>query len=285
MLRLLFLFGLLFSSLCNAQDKEIAITMDDLPLVASQMNTPGNKQRSTERFTQIIQTFQKYKVPATGFVIAGAIEKGQWEFLEQFRQAGFMLGNHTYSHYNLNQISAEKYIADVDRADKILTPIMTEPKYFRYPYLAEGNKKNKQKVYDYLNEHHYIIAPVTIDSKDYEFNKMAYGVPFRARAAYIQKLKARYLAFIWKQTLLAEKKSEGKNGKQILLIHANLLNSYLLGDVLEMYQKNGYKFISLTDALKNPAPALNFPPVPEHKNNKNGAGLETLLEDEMSYIN
>ncbi len=285
MLRLLFLFGLLFSSLCNAQDKEIAITMDDLPLVASQMNTPGNKQRSTERFTQIIQTFQKYKVPATGFVIAGAIEKGQWEFLEQFRQAGFMLGNHTYSHYNLNQMSAEKYIADVDRADKILTPIMTEPKYFRYPYLAEGNKKNKQKVYDYLNEHHYIIAPVTIDSKDYEFNKMAYGVPFRARAAYIQKLKARYLAFIWKQTLLAEKKSEGKNGKQILLIHANLLNSYLLGDVLEMYQKNGYKFISLTDALKNPAPALNFPPVPERKDNKNEAGLETLLEDEMSYIN
>ncbi|WP_133135192.1 polysaccharide deacetylase family protein [Legionella rowbothamii] len=285
MLRILFLFTLLFSSLCNAQDKEIAITIDDLPLVASQMNTPGNKQRSTERFTQIVQTFQKYKVPATGFVIAGAIEKGQWEFLEQFRQAGFMLGNHTYSHYNLNQMSAEKYIGDVERADKILAPIMTEPKYFRYPYLAEGNKKTKQKVYDYLNEHHYVIAPVTIDSKDYEFNKMAYGVPFRARAAYIQKLKSRYLAFIWKQTLLAEKKSEGKNGKQILLIHANLLNSYLLGDVLEMYQKNGYKFISLTDALKNPAPALNFPPVHEPKDEKESDGLEPLLEDEMLYIN
>lgn len=285
MLRILFLFTLLFSSLCNAQDKEIAITIDDLPLVASQMNTPGNKQRSTERFTQIVQTFQKYKVPATGFVIAGAIEKGQWEFLEQFRQAGFMLGNHTYSHYNLNQMSAEKYIGDVERADKILAPIMTEPKYFRYPYLAEGNKKTKQKVYDYLNEHHYVIAPVTIDSKDYEFNKMAYGVPFRARAAYIQKLKSRYLAFIWKQTLLAEKKSEGKNGKQILLIHANLLNSYLLGDVLEMYQKNGYKFISLTDALKNPAPALNFPPVREPKDEKDSDGLEMLLEDDMLYIN
>ena len=285
MLRILFLFTLLLSSLCSAQDKEIAITIDDLPLVASQMNTPGNKQRSTERFAQIIQAFQKYKVPATGFVIAGAIEKGQWDFLEQFRQAGFMLGNHTYSHYNLNQMSAEKYIGDVERADKILAPIMTEPKYFRYPYLAEGNKKTKQKVYDYLSEHHYVIAPVTIDSKDYEFNKMAYGVPFRARAAYIQKLKSRYLAFIWKQTLLAEKKSAAKNGKQILLIHANLLNSYLLGDVLEMYQKNGYKFISLTDALKNPAPALNFPPIQEHKDENDSSGLETLLEDEMFYIN
>ncbi|KTD72682.1 polysaccharide deacetylase family protein [Legionella tucsonensis] len=260
MLKLLFVFIALFSSVCFADEKEIAITIDDLPLVASRMNTPGNRERSTERFTQIVQTFQKYKVPVTGFVIAGAIEKGQWDFLEQFRQAGFMLGNHTYSHYNLNQISAEKYIADLERADKILTPIMTQPKYFRYPYLAEGNKGKKQEVFDYLKEHNYTIAPVTIDSKDFDFNAMLYKVPYRSRVEYVQKLKPRYLAYIWQQTLKAEKRAKGKNAKQILLIHANLLNSYLLGDVLEMYQKNGYKFISLTEALKNPAPIINFSP-------------------------
>ncbi len=261
MLQLFFLFTALFSSVCFAQEREIAITMDDLPLVASRMNTPANKQRSTERFMQIVQAFQKYKVPVTGFVIAGAIEKGQWEFLEQFRQAGFMLGNHTYSHYNLNQMSAEKYIADIERADKILAPILTTPKYFRYPYLAEGNKTTKPQVREYLNAHQYIVAPVTIDSKDFAFNDMTYKVPYRSRVEYIQKLKPRYLAYIWKQTLLAEKKANGKNGKQILLIHANILNSYLLGDILEMYQKNGYKFISLTEALADPAPAISFPAV------------------------
>ncbi|MCW8469615.1 polysaccharide deacetylase family protein [Fluoribacter gormanii] len=275
MLKLLFLFITLFSSVCLAAEKEIAITMDDLPLVASKMDTPGNRQRSTERFTQIVQTFQKYKVPVTGFVIAGAIEKGQWDFLEQFRQAGFMLGNHTYSHYNLNQISAEKYIADVDRADKILTPIMTQPKYFRYPYLAEGNKGKKQEVYDYLNKHNYTIAPVTIDSKDFDFNEMLYKVPYRSRVNYIQKLKPRYLAYIWKQTLRAEKNAKGENAKQILLIHANLLNSYVLGDILEMYQKNGYKFISLTEALKNPAPMIDFSPSMKKDT------LEEQLENEL----
>ncbi|QMT59522.1 polysaccharide deacetylase family protein [Legionella sp. PC997] len=260
MLKLFFFLITLVSSVCFADDKEIAITMDDLPLVASRMDTPGNRQRSTERFTQIVQTFQKYKVPVTGFVIAGAIEKGQWDFLEQFRKAGFMLGNHTYSHYNLNQLSADKYIADVSRADKILTPIMTEPKYFRYPYLAEGKNDKKQKVFDYLKEHNYTIAPVTIDSKDFDFNEMLYKVPYRSREKYIQKIKPRYLAYIWKQTLRAEKNAKGENAKQILLIHANLLNSYVLGDILEMYQKNGYKFISLAEALKNPAPIINFSP-------------------------
>lgn len=285
MFKLLFLIIIFFSSICFAQEREIAITMDDLPLVASRMNTPGNKQRSTERFTQIVETFQKYKVPVIGFVIAGAIEKGQWEFLEQFQKAGFMLGNHTYSHYNLNQMSADKYITDIDRADKILSPIMTTPKYFRYPYLAEGNKDKKQKVYDYLNEHHYIIAPVTIDSKDFEFNEMLYRVPYRSRVQYIQKLKPRYLAYIWKQTLQAEKRSDGKNTKQILLIHANLLNSYVLDDILAMYQKNGYKFISLTDALKNPAPAINFFP-----SNTKGDQLEyellgiPLNESKQNYV-
>jgi len=278
MLKLLFLFTALFSSICFADDeKEIAITMDDLPLVASRMDTPANRQRSTERFTQIVETFQKYKVPVIGFVIAGAIEKGQWDFLEQFRKAGFMLGNHTYSHYDLNQVSVDKYIADIDRADKILTPIMTQPKYFRYPYLAEGNKDKKQKVYNYLKEHNYTIAPVTIDSKDFDFNAMLYKVPYRSRVNYIQKLKPRYLAYIWKQTLKAEKSAHGKNAKQILLIHANLLNSYVLGDILEMYQKNGYKFISLTEALKNPAPTIKFSPT--LKKDTLGQELENELLD------
>jgi peptidoglycan/xylan/chitin deacetylase (PgdA/CDA1 family) len=259
MAKFIFLSLFLFLTVAQAQTHEIAITIDDLPLVASKMDTPGNQKRATDRFNKIVQTLIENKVPATGFVIAGAIEKGQWAFLEEFRKAGFMLGNHTYSHYNLNRMSAEKYIADVDRADKILAPIMTEPRYFRYPYLAEGNKQTKPKVQDYLAEHHYVIAPVTIDSEDFKFNERLYKVPFRTREAYINKIKGEYLAHIWKRTLNAEKRSKGADSKQILLIHANVLNSYVLGDIIDMYRKHGYTFISLTDALKNPAPEILLP--------------------------
>lgn len=248
----------LYACTSLAESREIAITIDDLPLVASKMDTPGNQQRSTERFDRIIAALTENQVPATGFVIAGAIEKGQWEFLERFRNAGFTIGNHTYSHYNLNRMNAEKYIADLDRADQKLTPLLSEPKYFRYPYLAEGNKTTKPEVLAYLNEHHYVVAPVTIDSKDFEFNERLYKVPFRTREQYVGKLKNQYLAYIWKQTLKAEKRANGEPVKQILLIHANLLNSYLLGDIIQMYKENGYKFITLTEALKNPAPTLEI---------------------------
>lgn len=244
---------------CFGQTREIAITIDDLPLVASKMNTPANQQRATERFASIVKAFSENKVPATGFVIAGAIEKGQMAFLQQFVDAGLSLGNHTYSHYNLNQKPADKYIADIARADKILAPLLTTPKYFRYPYLAEGNKKTKPLVLEYLAENHYTVAPVTIDSKDFAFNEQLYKIPFRSRVDYIQKFKSKYLAYIWKQTLLAEKRANGKPVKQILLIHANLLNSYLLNDVIKMYKDNGYTFISLSQALENPAPELLAP--------------------------
>ncbi len=244
---------------CYGDTKEIALTIDDLPLVASQMNNPGNQQRSTERFMRMVQTLIDTEVPAVGFVIAGAIEKGQWEFIERFRNAGLMIGNHTYSHRNLNQIGADKYIADIERADKVLAPVMTAPKYFRYPYLAEGSQQNKQKVLDYLAANHYTVAPVTIDSKDFQFNAELYNVPYRSRENYIlNKMKPRYLAYIWQQTLRAEKRAKGQPVKQILLIHSNLLNSYLLGDIIQMYKQNGYKFITLTAALENPAPAITF---------------------------
>ncbi len=63
-------------------------------------------------------------------------------------------------------------------------------------------------------------------------------------------------------------KLTGSPGKQILLIHANLLNSLCLGDIINMYEEKGYKFISLEEALgNNHASATNnqLPAVQESK--------------------
>ena len=79
------------------------------------------------------------------------------------------------------------------------------------------------------------------------------------RTMYLNKLKGDYLAFIWKQTLRAEKHAEGQPVKHILLIHANVLNSYVLEDIIKMYKDKGYTFITLTEALKTPVPVLSLP--------------------------
>jgi peptidoglycan/xylan/chitin deacetylase (PgdA/CDA1 family) len=243
-----------------AQDEhEIAITIDDLPFVAASYKNPAALQRTHDRFMQIIESLQSNQVPATGFVIGSAIGEGDWELLEAFHQAGFTVGNHTYSHLNLNQSSAQKYIDNIARTDKIITPLLSHPKYFRYPYLAEGKGEVKEEVQRYLAENDYVIAPVTIDSKDYRFNEQLYQIPYRARVQHLPQIKARYLAYIWHETERAEKRANGKPVKQILLLHANLLNSYCLNDIIQMYKQHGYRFISLNEALANPAPAITAP--------------------------
>lgn len=254
------LFCILNTS-CFAEEHEIAITIDDLPFVGSGTNTPSNLKRTQDRFMALVNTLVENQVPATGFAIGGAVAKNEWELLETFRNQGLTIGNHTYTHKSLNGMSAEKYIADIERADTTLSPVMTQPKYFRYPYLAEGNGEKKEKVHQWLADHQYTIAPVTIDSKDYEFNAQFYRIPYSKRPQSINSFKKRYLAFIWNQTLKADKKAkrvEGQPIKHILLIHANLLNSLCLADIIELYRSNGYKFITLEEALKsNAEPVLD----------------------------
>ncbi|MBA2651828.1 MAG: polysaccharide deacetylase family protein [Tatlockia sp.] len=231
----LILMALIISNLSFAYERQVAITIDDLPFVGV---------AKEERFLSIMQPLIDNNIPVTGFVIAGSIAKGQWSWLEQFQQAGFVLGNHTYSHPSLDAISAKKYMDEIQKADKILAPLMSSsPKYFRYPFLAEGRGEKRRQVQKYLAANNYVIAPVMIDSKDFVFNAKLYTVPARLRLEKIKQIKPKYLAYIWRETM------KNRSSKPILLLHANLLNSYCMGEIIEMYKKHGYHFISLGEAL------------------------------------
>lgn len=234
------LFLLLFVNISFAQTKQIAITIDDLPFVGEYKNF---------HLEMILNTLKEKKVPATGFIIAKEVQQDNWDMLNKFRDAGFSLGNHTYSHANLNNLSTIQSIEEIRKADKLLDSVLTKPRYFRYPYLATGHGDKKEQILCYLAQTNYHIAPVTIDSKDFAFNQRLLSVPEAGRRAYFPELKGFYLEFIREQTRQAEEKTPASQA-QILLIHANLLNAYALSDLIELFRQEGYSFISLEEALK-----------------------------------
>lgn len=247
--------------------KLIAITIDDLPFVGEYRNFHLN---------MMIETMSKQHVPATGFIIASEVRKDNWEILRKFRDAGFGLGNHTLTHANLGKLNSKEYIREIQEADTILAPVLTEPKYFRYPYLSMSSGQKKEDILCLLAKKNYQIAPITVDSKDFVFNQRLLAVPEMERRAYLEELKPFYLDFIKKQTIHAEEHNEYHHNveqAQILLIHANLLNAYVLPDIIKLYKKNGYTFVSLEDALrtfKNPIrcskPQFHRQPQPHPEN-------------------
>jgi peptidoglycan-N-acetylglucosamine deacetylase len=223
--------------------REIAITIDDLPFVGEAKNFHLNR---------LIDTIKENEIPVTGFVIAGNIRPENWPILEKFKAAGLGLGNHTLSHINAHQVNTESYIQQIDAADKILLPLMTEPKYFRYPYLAMGEGKKKENILSFLQSKKYQVAPITVDSKDFVFNQLLLSVPEKERRQFLSVLKPCYISFIWEQTLKAEENdrlNRRPHKAQILLIHSNLLNAYVLEDIIQLYKQKGFSFISLADAL------------------------------------
>ncbi|WP_028384262.1 polysaccharide deacetylase family protein [Legionella moravica] len=234
----------LASSMSFAHKKEIAITIDDLPFVGEYRNFHLN---------MMMNTMKEQQIPATGFIIAKEVRNDNWEILQKFRDSGFGLGNHTYSHANLNILKTKEYIKEIKKADTILAPVLTEPKYFRYPYLAMSSGSKKNKILCYLAKKNYQVAPITIDSKDFVFNQRLLSVPEVNRRDYLGEMKPFYLDFIWQQTVKAEEHTEyhhNPDQAQILLIHANLLNAYVLPDIINLYKEKGYTFVNLEDALK-----------------------------------
>lgn len=241
---LLVLVLITFTNLSFAQKRWLAITIDDLPFVGESKNF---------HLSMIIDAIKASSVPATGFVIAKEVTANNLPTLQKFHDAGLGLGNHTTTHANLNRVSADRYIQEIAEADKILSPVLTEPKYFRYPYLVMGDGFKKERVMHYLSSKNYQIAPISIDSKDFVFNQLLLSVPESERRHFLTVLKPCYLDFIWQQTLKAEEHSRyarKPHQAQILLIHANLLNAYVLPDIINLFKQNGFRFVSLEEALK-----------------------------------
>jgi peptidoglycan/xylan/chitin deacetylase (PgdA/CDA1 family) len=241
----------------------------------------------------------KAKVPAVGFVNENKLYAGdkpdeaEINLLRSWLDANLELGNHTFSHRSLNNIDLEDFIKDISRGEIITKKLMTEKKrtlrFFRHPYLQTGlNLKTKDGLNKFLFENGYTIAPVTIDNADWifarafdnAFDKKDKNLMKRIGAAYVPYLEAKM--DYWERQSI---KLFNREIKQILLLHANFINSDYFGDIAKMLEKRGYQFITLEEALKDESYKL-----PDTFNKRAGIswlhrwalakGMETILPDE-----
>ena len=247
-----------------AQQKMVAITIDDLPFV--RMGSMTNSMLGV-RTINLLNALQKQHAPATGFAVMSSVYTGQkvdsarYALLKIWLLNSIDLGNHTFSHPDYNQVTYSQFIDDIEKNEPLLENLMKEHNkklvFFRHPYLHRGNSQAKaDSLADYLRKRNYIEAPVTIDNAEWIF-AAAYDSVLKTNDDNLRKnIGSEYIRYMELKLRYYEGQSEklfGRNIRQILLIHANSLNSDFMGELLTMFIQNGYTFVDLETALQDEA--------------------------------
>jgi peptidoglycan/xylan/chitin deacetylase (PgdA/CDA1 family) len=239
--------------------KEVSITIDDFPLRCC----VGNIEKFEKENEKFLKTLEEFNAPIIAFVneihLYNKNKNKMIEILERYSQNGHEIGNHTYSHKIINNVGFEIFKKDIEQGEEISKKIADKYnmklKYFRHPGLGNGaNKKQRKQLNEYLANHNYIIAPVTIDTMDWKFNKYYLTAIGKKDKNMTEKIIKDYLNYIENTIRFSENITKDifhREIKHVLLMHAFQINIDHLDKVLQKIKDLGYKFITLDDALQD----------------------------------
>src|SRR5687767_2837824 len=247
----------------NQPSRRMVVTFDDLPYVDSgQRGLPG-AQRATR---QILRALQTHRVPVVAFVNEGPLQvTGEVDeriaLLQQWVDAGMILGNHTFSHPDFNALTIQLFQDEIIKGEVVTRRLMQSRQpyqlYFRHPYTHTGDTlAKKEAIEDFLAARGYKVTPHTIDGQDYVFNG-CYARALRNKDQVLaRRLREAYVDFTIAATEFAERFSPeifGREIPQTLLVHANDINADCLDELLRRLAARGYRFVTLDEAMSDTA--------------------------------
>jgi peptidoglycan/xylan/chitin deacetylase (PgdA/CDA1 family) len=246
---------------------EIALTFDDLP--AHSLLPPGETRVGVAR--SIVAALKAaHAPPVFGFVNGVQLERepDSAPVLDLWRAAGFPLGNHTWSHPNLNLLSAADFEADIVRNEPVVAARMAgqDWRWLRYPFLVEGDTAGKRdEVRAFLARRGYHVASVTMSFDDYAWNEPYARCRAAGDEAAIADLEAGYLAAAEASLAYAHDlslKAVGRDIPYVLLMHLGAFDARMAPRLLALYRAHGIRFVTLAQAEKDPFYAADFAAAP-----------------------
>lgn len=185
--------------------KYIALTFDDGP--------------NSTTTNEVIDKLEKYGIVASFFLVGNNIDDESAKSVKRAYDLGCEIDNHSRTHSNMTELSAEEIKAEYDYTDGKVYEITGEhTKFFRPPYIA--------------------VHQIMFDNID---------VPFIAGIG----------ANDWEDRVTAEMRArmilkQAKDGDIILLHDAegNSMTVEALDTIIPELQKQGYKFVTVTELFR-----------------------------------
>jgi len=241
---------------------EIAITVDDLPLHGP---TPRD-ETAVSVARAVISALTAAHVPAYGFI------NGHWTVddtatapvLTMWRAAGLPLGNHGWSHRHLSEMSAAEFEDQLVRNEPLLRSGSEDWRWFRYPFLDEGENAGKRAAArEVLARHGYKVAAVTMDFSDWAWTAPYARCKDVGDQAAIDRLEQLYMQAAHESIGFYRQLSQTLYGHDIpyvLLLHVSPFEARMLPRLLKMYSTEGFRFVSLPEAESDAAYADQVQP-------------------------
>ncbi|WP_054754977.1 polysaccharide deacetylase family protein [Piscibacillus salipiscarius] len=119
-----------FKPIDDANPKVVLLTIDDAP---------------DEHAIEMAKTLKELKAPAIFFVNGHFMDtKEERKVVKQIHDMGFHIGNHTYNHQNLREVSNKQQKKEILKLNKIIEEVIGEkPKFFRAPHGANTDYAEK----------------------------------------------------------------------------------------------------------------------------------------------
>jgi peptidoglycan-N-acetylglucosamine deacetylase len=237
---------------------QLAVTVDDLPAVGAA--TPAWSKAQVLRAIMGALILHHVPAPVGFFNGINMDDDPQTEAaLRDWTKAGFLIGNHTFSHESADQVPPAAFERDIQRDQDVIGALdpaaRRGTRYFRYPYLDRGTPKDDLQIRHFLRDHHYRIADVSVDFEDWAFSAAYARCTQRGDQQALASLSEAYLdyalaALFW--SVDSAQRLLGRSVPQVLLIHADLFTAQKLDELLSAYERAGVHFVSLAQALADP---------------------------------
>src|SRR5512142_2103405 len=189
----------------SAQNRLVAVTVDDLPYAAgdSRALSPSDATTAAAVNRTLVAALRQHHVPVTGFVVQQLVEQlgvpAGTRILADWTGGALDLGNHTYSHPDINDLSIAQIDSEIIGGEASIVPLMREagkrPEFFRFPMNHTGDTRERHdQIAAFLARRGYRLAPCTIDNSDYLFNR-AYVRMLAAHDAAAERLRLVSVSF------------------------------------------------------------------------------------------
>lgn len=238
----------------------IAFTMDDLPLWPQSFPPPGY---SVEGIVKSIRQALRENMITGVYSFSNSWPLAKHPelsvILDDWVADGHHVANHTHSHIELPDVTAERFIADIDTAEQKLATWLAEApmKLFRHPLCHWGETPDKlQKVNAHLEVRGLTTVDVTSWAYEWTWNRAYRNAMDANDKAAIEFVRKSFLDFSVAQLRHDMKSAEAWFGEEIIGITLGH-NVPFFADIASEYfgrlKEEGVEFVPLEDALSGPA--------------------------------